>query len=108
MKFFMTNAFSINMLDRAGQDIAFVPVDVQAVRNLLAREQWESAIGHADIARVVSGLIGVEIATNRQNVTLRQGETSLIVAQYRGPRLPEGAAELPKGATVEFWQAYHY
>jgi hypothetical protein len=107
MKFIVANAFSINMLDRAGQDISFVPVNVEAVKNLLRNEQWESAIGHADIARIVSGLVDAEVSANRINVTLRQGKTSLIIAQYRGPRLKEGATELPKGAAVEFWQVYH-
>lgn len=107
MKFFVTNAFSINMLDLVGQDVSFVPVNVRAVKNLLRNEQWESAIGHADIARVVSGLVGTEIPVNRINVSLRKDVTSLIVAQYQGPRLPEGTTKLPEGTVVEFWQVYH-
>jgi len=107
MKFIVTNAFSINMLARAGQDIAFIPVNVRAVKNLLVNEKWVSAIGHVDTAAVVSTELGVEIQANRTNVELTRGETSLIVAQYRGPRLPEGTTVLPEGATIEWWQVYH-
>jgi hypothetical protein len=31
----------------------------------------------------------------------------VLVAQYRGPRLPEGATELPEGATIEWYVVYH-
>jgi len=107
MKFIVCNAFSINMLERGGQDVAFVPVNVQAVRNLLKHEAWESAVGHADTAAVFSAEIGVQIPVSRTSVALRRYETSLIVGQYRGPRLPEGATALPEGAVIEWWQVYH-
>lgn len=61
----------------------------------------ESAIGHADTARIVSGMLGVELPANRVNVKLAKGE-KMIVAQYSGPRLPEGATTLPDGAKIEF------
>ena len=107
MKFLVCNAFSINMLVREGQDLAFVPVNVAAVRNLLRHEAWESAVGHADTAAVFSDVIGVQIHVARVSVALRRHETSLIVGQYRGPRLPEGATTLPEGAEIEWWQVYH-
>jgi hypothetical protein len=63
--------------------------------------QLESAIGHADTARIVSGMLGVELPANGQSVKLARGE-KMIVAQYTGPRLPEGATALPAGAEIEF------
>lgn len=107
MKFIITNAFSINMLNRGGQDIAYVPITPQGVKNLLKNEKWESAIGHADTAAVVSSVLGVTIPANRASIKLTKGKTSLIVAQYTGPRLPEGTTTLPEGAEIEFWQVYH-
>ena len=62
----------------------------------------ESAIGHADTARILSGILGVDISTNRISVTLNVGDTA-IVAQYIGPRLPEGATQLPEGAMIKFY-----
>lgn len=132
MKFVLCNAFSINMLSqpevrlgppprtggqlveaarqiqRAAVTLAFVPVTVEAARRLLeTADGWQSAIGHADTAAVVAAVLDVEVPVNRVEVTL-DGDTSLIVAQYRGPRLPEGATTLPEGATIEFWQVYSY
>lgn len=107
MKFILVNAFSINMLDRAGQDISFIPVNLQAVKNLLHNHNVESAVGHPGTAAVLSNLLESDIECNRSNVQLLHNETSLIVAQYIGPRLPEGATTLPEGARIEFWQVYH-
>lgn len=61
----------------------------------------ESVIGHADTARIVSDILGVELPANRATVKLQPGE-KMIVAQYSGPRLPEGATTLPEGAKIEF------
>ncbi len=60
-----------------------------------------SCIGHQDTAVVVSGLLGFEVACNRVNLKLDEGDT-LYVAQYKGPRLPEGATELPAGTQIDF------
>lgn len=108
MKFILTNAFSINMLKAEGHNLAFRPIEVEGVKNLLRNEWWESAVGHEDTAAVISGLLEVEVSANRTNVQLIDGETSLIVAQYTGPRLAEGATELSEGAMIQFWQVYHY
>jgi hypothetical protein len=62
----------------------------------------ESCIGHADTARVLSTLLQKEIPCNRVTVQLKQNE-KFIVAQYIGPRLPEGATVLPEGATIKFF-----
>lgn len=116
--FILVNAFSINMLDRAkgARDVAFIPVQRNAARNLVvnhnARGEFVCAIGHEDTARVVAADLQLPeyadewavIAKTRPNVSAEGN--SLIVAQYRGPRLPAGATELPEGATIEYWQVY--
>lgn len=99
----VTNAFSINMLD-ANASINFSQITVKEVQDLLSTHQWESAVGHADTANVMCATVGVEIPMNRATVTLSdEGTDTLIVAQYKGPRLEEGAIALPVGATIEWW-----
>lgn len=66
-----------------------VPTDVQ------------SAIGHADTAAVVGGLLGRDLEMARVNVALKSGDT-LYVAQVVGGRLPEGATTLPDGVSIKF------
>ena len=62
----------------------------------------QSCIGHADIAAVLSGLIGFDVPVNRVSVSLKPGDV-LVVGQYVGPRLPEGCKELPDGARIEWY-----
>jgi len=62
----------------------------------------QSCIGHADIAAVMSGLIGFDVPVNRVSVSLQPGDV-LVVGQYVGPRLPEGCKELPDGARIEWY-----
>lgn len=64
----------------------------------------ESCIGHADTARVVGkALCFPTLEANRVTVSFKAGDTALI-AQYRGPRLQEGATELPEGAEIKFYK----
>ena len=93
---YISNAFSLSMIaPRAHIDVS--PLTAEEVAAL----PLESAIGHADTAKVVGGLIGVDLSANRANVFLKPGE-KMVVAQYIGPRLPEGATQLPEGARIEF------
>jgi hypothetical protein len=62
----------------------------------------QSCVGHADIAACLSGLIGFDIPVNRVSVSLKPGDV-LVVGQYVGPRLPEGAVVLPDGARIEWY-----
>jgi hypothetical protein len=63
----------------------------------------KSCIGHADVAAVLSSLLGETIPANRITVSLNPGDT-VIVGQYVGPRLPEGATALPEGARIEWYR----
>ncbi len=105
---YITNAFSLNMLSAAA-DVRFTRMDVGQVREHLDMFDYMSAIGHADTAAVVSAVLGREVKFNRMSVELDTSDWgkahSLIIAQYKGPRLPEGATSLPDGAEIEFWYA---
>ena len=95
----LANAFSINMLDIAHSlDVRFeqitsadIPVDA------------ESQIGHKDMADLLTSLLGREVKVNRANCKLTTND-ELYVAQYIGPRLAEGAVDLPEGAIIKFFK----
>jgi len=117
MKVYLTNAFSLNMLgggDAFTVNIKKLTVD-EAKRVLAPDGHLASgavlAIGHADTARIVGDLLGlteediarmVEVAQSRPTVKMATGDKALV-AQYIGPRLPEGATRLPEGAKLEFF-----
>jgi hypothetical protein len=94
----LLNAFSLNMFNPSNCFPIFREVSIDEV----SAYPIESAIGHADTANVISGILERDIPTNRISVTLNPGD-SAIVAQYIGPRLPEGATQLPSGATIKFY-----
>lgn len=110
MKIYICNAFSLGMLDRETQRHAATqrrpyPVDdpVQYLRH------WEaegmdilSVVGHANTAAIFSDALGMKIATNRETISLTEGDFALV-GQYMGPRLEEGATTLPEGARIEWW-----
>jgi hypothetical protein len=87
----LINAFSLQMLKEFPATVEFEEI-FELPKNLL-----ESAIGHADTARV----LGVEM--NRAYVTLEKGDT-FYVAQLVGGRLPEGCKTLPEGFSFKFFK----
>jgi len=95
------NAFSVSMLDVDYAVASFRRISAMDAQTWLFDSPAESAIGHADTARIVGGLLRCDLPANRVSVKLACGERA-IIAQYVGPRLPEGATELPAGAKIEF------
>lgn len=111
MSKYLVNAFSINMfLFAVPTQVKFFPLTLEEAREYARANSLTPAVGHADTARVVDGLLGLTptgdmpASFGRINVSLVQGD-ELLVAQYTGPRLPEGATTLPEGATIIFWLA---
>lgn len=94
---YISNAFSLNMMTI--DDFSLVRIKKVSASEIPADVQ--SVIGHPDTASVVSNILGFETPYNRVSLSLEHDDV-LFVAQYKGPRLPEGATELPEGATLEF------
>ena len=71
-------------------------------RDARVESKVESCIGHADTARVLTTVLGVDVPMNRCTVNFVCGD-ECIIAQYKGERLPEGATSLPEGAVIDFY-----
>lgn len=96
---YLGNAFSLNML-------ASLPASVQVTEvspgQAAARAKDSlSVVDHADTAAVFASVLGCAVPANRATVSLRAGD-ELLVGQYKGPRLEEGATQLPSGATIQW------
>ena len=96
----LLNAFSLNMLSSSATIEADMISSEDAVKFL--KNGFESGVGHADTARLYSNILGMKVNPNRISVNLHSGE-EVIIGQYRGPRLPEGATELPEGASITWY-----
>jgi hypothetical protein len=93
---YLGNAFSLGMLSDTPCGLSIDPVtpaDVPA--------DAVSVVGHADTAVLLTGVLGRDVPMNRVSTTLHDGDV-LYVAQYAGPRLPEGATSLPEGASFRW------
>lgn len=105
---YVSNAFSLNMIPGSCSiEVEVYGKNVDAARFFMDMPPSAptSIVGHEDTARIFSDLIGETITFNRASVTLQRGD-SMLVGQYKGPRLPEGARALPEGATIE-WIVIH-
>lgn len=98
----LLNAFSFNMVDTSepGQ-LRFEPLDAAETASLLSRNGFTSAVGHAETATLLSKDLGLKVGYARATVKLKRGDRA-VIAQYIGPRLPEGATELPPGAVINY------
>lgn len=100
-KVYVSNAFSLNMLDTSDDvTITVKSMSPAEVAVFLHFNKWESAWGHPSSAPLYGNIIGVEIPINRTSLSLEKGDV-LVVGQYKGPRLEEGVTELPEGAKFE-------
>lgn len=93
----LTNAFSLNML--ADLDAVVVSRVISQNGAATRMSEFESAVGHADTAALYSNMLQAPVPVARKTIALVPGD-ELLVGQYRGPRLPEGASMLPEGASI--------
>lgn len=118
LKIIVCNAFSLSMLDREiqlgkcypAQRRIPIPVTLEIALSWVelgkrGSVELESAIGHADTATLFSKILGIPLIANRVSVKLGADNknASLLIGQYNGPRLPEGATTLPEGASIDWW-----
>lgn len=101
MKTILCNAFSLQMLDLDYASKISVKPMSQTETTVRLEKGFESAIGHESTADVLSHKLKLEVKTNRANIKL-DGDTELIVAQFVGGRLPEGATTLPDNMQIKF------
>lgn len=94
----LCNAFSLNMLANLNATVKTEELSVAQVKEELEKG-FQSGMGHS--TELISALLGMEIPMNRSTNKIEDGQ-SILVAQYVGPRLPEGAIMLPEGATLKF------
>lgn len=108
---YICNSFSLGMLpdwrlspDADVTGIIVEPVSAEQAKAFIAKAEADghivfSAVGHGDTAAIFATILGRDVPVNRVSITLTVSDRYLI-GQYTGPRLPEGATELPPGARI--------
>ena len=92
MTVYITNAFSLGMLAKAPTTITVEEIDVSSARKIVgaARERGElvSAVGHEATAKLLTGILGEDVAYNRVPIKLTDGD--VVVVFQLLDRIPEG------------------
>ena len=102
MATYIGNAFSLGMLDQFDRAVLNVEsFSLARASEWVRDERPTSCVGHADTAALFTTLLGTTITMNRCSTNLVPGDR-ILVGQYNGPRLPEGATALPEGARIRW------
>lgn len=110
MTLYLTNAFSLNMLPNIDWAIN---LEIQKIDKIRAGEIIEyfndmnkltNAIGHADTDTLVRNDLKIDTPFGQRLTVEFKHKDLMIVAQYKGPRLPDGTTVLPDGATIEYFK----
>jgi hypothetical protein len=97
---YVGNAFSAGML-QYGCCVRFTFLTLEEAKAWIAENEWQSCVGHADTAVLISAMLGSVISMQRTSTELHSGD-ELLIAQYNGSRLSEGAVSLPEGAKIRW------
>ena len=103
---YLVNAFTIAMCpkDSTHVDVTFRQASVEEARDWLKHNpDFVNRIGHIQTNNIVKAMLKVNIGKGKRVSTRLHNGDELLVAQYMGPRLPEGARTLPEGADIKFW-----
>jgi hypothetical protein len=101
---YLSNALSLNMIGftELGEAKVFIArISPGAAHEFLAGG-FESAVGHESTAAIIAADLCLPVKADRRSIKIGPGD-KLVVAQYSGPRLPEGATQLPEGAKLEYY-----
>jgi len=99
----LANALSLTMfnVNTCQVNLACVGLSKEEARLLLG-DNFVSCINHTSTAWLFSTELGISIPVIQATVALLPGDT-LIVGQYTGPHLKEGAVELPEGGQIRWF-----
>jgi len=102
---YLGNAFSLGMLDvltgETPVNVECASLSLDEARAYVERNSPTSTVGHLDTAELYSAMLGSTVEMRRVSTSLIDGD-EILVGQYNGPRLPEGAKSLPEGAKVRW------
>ena len=101
---YLGNALSLGMLDCLAEypvNLVVKQITLEQAKEWVKGHAPESIVGHADTALLLTSLLEQTVEMRRVSTSLSLGD-ELLVAQYNGPRLPEGATSLPEGASLRW------
>lgn len=105
---YIVNSFSLNMIDSSKYPaftVRVMRISQKYAKELYHELQPTSGIGHGDLAEILSVDLDANIEANRINISIEPGDR-VLVAQYVGPRMPEGSTQLLKDADIYYFYVF--
>lgn len=99
---YLNNAIASGMLPEGILSKKYITVE--DAKNIVRTHDFTSCVGHENTAGLFTNILSYPVSMNRVNINLEPGDF-LLVGEYSGPRLPEGATSLPDGAAIK-WCVY--
>ena len=90
-KLYLTNSFSLNMLDLSNRDEVVIKVQKiseEMVKEILSKQDFVSAIGHESTAKLITEILGIQVPANRIQIKVKKGDKIVVLQLLQ--RLPEG------------------
>ena len=108
VRVYLANAFSLSMLPAPYSKVAIKKIDLDEARRIVKEYEWESAVGHASTAAILSRILGVDVPAERKMIKIDFDRPVLVIQLLF--RLPEGKvlseeelAEAVKSGKVAFY-----
>ena len=104
-KIYMLNAISLNLVNTDKVDFFMVKTSIESAKEWMKGKTAISAVRH-DLQHFAKE-IAKDAKEYKEVSELKFSEPmayQIVVIQYKGPRLPEGATSLPNGAKLEIWE----
>ena len=99
---YLSNAIASGMLPEGTLRKQYLTLE--DAKKVVRVHEFKSVVGHQNTADLFSSTLEFPIHMNRVNISLFPGD-EILVGEYSGPRLPEGATSLPEGAVIR-WAIY--
>jgi hypothetical protein len=91
------------MLSECSISLDFKVSFLENIQEILTNNEFVSAVGHADTAQILTNMLEIPVSFNRISLNPNWDKDWLVVAQYSGPRLPEGTTCLPENGRIIFY-----
>lgn len=107
---YLTNAFSLNMLAKLNALVAVQEIGIGEARKMISEAhkngKLTNAIGHPNTDLLARKVLELDIPAGERKTVRVHNDEYVVVCQYIGPRLEEGATELPENATLKWIRVY--
>lgn len=102
----LLNSFSLNFFPNIDVlNITIKKLSENDMKNNVLNNTFISFLGHQDLCNILNTKFDTDqFVFNRSSFQWTKAVSSVIIAQYKGERLPEGTTALPPNSSIEYYE----